>query len=98
MLSIMSINYKFFELSPKELVNLALSNSKYIDGFEISVDYNDVKQKNYMIELASLCKIHNKRFQVHGNSSTTIDEQLKFMNTLYFIYGSVIYFSLNNIS
>ena len=37
MKSIMSINRKFMEYSPKDLIEIVKSKSELIDGFEISI-------------------------------------------------------------
>lgn len=82
MKSIISINNKFFSISPKELVNIIKNNSKYTIGFEISVDVNNSDEVLYMRDLAYQCKQGNFIFQVHGNSLLTVDKQITFLKDL----------------
>lgn len=91
MKSIMSINFKFFEKTPSELVNFVLENSKYLDGFEICVNYINKYEIDYMFEIANLCKKHSLHFQVHGDSSKDIDTQINFLESLYSIYDILGY-------
>ena len=39
MKSIISVNHKFMEFSPAQLINIINNHSKYVEGFEISIDY-----------------------------------------------------------
>ena len=41
MKTIMSINKKFMDLNPNELIKLVNDNSKYVDGYEISINFDD---------------------------------------------------------
>lgn len=91
MKSIMSINFKFFEKTPSELVSFVLNNSKYLDGFEICVNYINKYEIDYMFEIANLCKKNNLHFQVHGDSSKDLDSQMKFLESLYSIYDILEY-------
>jgi len=82
MKSIISINKKFMEYTPYELINIIKNNSKYIDGFEIYIDYHNQEENEYLKELANYCKKYNYHFQVHGNSSLSVEEQLNFLTNL----------------
>ena len=82
MKSIISINRKFMGYTPYELINLIKQNSKYVDGFEISINYHNEQEFEYLKELANYCKINNLHFQVHGNSSLSIEEQITFLKML----------------
>lgn len=91
MKSIMSINRKFMEYSPKDLIEIVKSKSELIDGFEISINYNDNDELNYLKELAFECSKNNMFFQVHGNSSLDIDTQVSFFKELYSISDELGY-------
>ncbi len=83
MKTIMSINKKFTDLNPNQLINLVSDNSKYVDGYEISINFDDESQVKYLCDLAFLCCKNNLHFQVHGNSSLNIDKQVEFFEMLY---------------
>lgn len=89
MKSIMSINRKFFKFSPSELYDLV--GDYDVDGFEISIDYDNHEEVEYLKELAFICNKNNLRFQVHGNSSLSIDKQLDFFEVLEGIYDFLGY-------
>ncbi len=82
MKSILSINNKFMCYTPNELIKLVKENSKYIDGFEIYVDYHNPVEMEYLKELANCCKLNNCHFQVHGNSYLSLNEQISFLKIL----------------
>lgn len=79
MKEIMSINSKFMEITPKELVELVINNSKCVKGFEISVDYYNSNEVKYMIELANECSKNNLLFQIHGNSNVSLENNICFI-------------------
>ena len=79
MKEIMSINSKFMEISPKELVELVINNSKCVKGFEIIVDYYNSNEVKYMIELANECSKNNLLFQIHGNSNVSLENNICFI-------------------
>lgn len=79
---IMSINKKFMEYNPRELIDLIKNNSKYIEGFEIAINYYDKKELEYLEELAFQCKKNNYYFQVHGSSNLPIEDQLSFLHMI----------------
>lgn len=62
MKKIMSINYKFFKITPKELV---LMSKNKIDGFEIYL--RNESEYEYLNELAKFCQKENLYLQIHGN-------------------------------
>lgn len=82
MKALMSINQKFMEYSPKELITLIKEKSKYTAGFEIYIDFNNSNHLLYLHELVFQCKKNNLYLQIHGNSKLSIDKQLEFMNLL----------------
>jgi len=82
MKAILSINKKFMGYTPYQLINLVKDNSKYVDGFEIAVNFHDDFEIQYLKELANYCKLNNYHFQVHGNSSLTLEDQIAFLKIL----------------
>ena len=81
---ILGINYKFFELSPKDLFNLIETYDKdfVIEGFEVGLgQITDIGVNlDYITKLASLCKEKNYIFNIHSpifgkikNSHTYLD-------------------------
>lgn len=66
---IISINQKFMEYSHKELIKLIKQKSKYTEGFEISIDYDNKKHLTYLNELVFECKkiITTYKFMVTVN-------------------------------
>jgi sugar phosphate isomerase/epimerase len=86
MKKIMSINHKFFNVSPEELI---LMSKNKIDGFEIYVRSN--QEFDYLNKLAKLCKKENIYLQVHGNiEENKILEYLDEMNKISSILGYTI--------
>jgi len=76
---LMSINHKFMELNPKDLISLVKDK---IDGFEIAININNNEEVEYLKELALECKKNNLHFQVHGDSSLRINQQKDFFTIL----------------
>ena len=81
MKSLISINRKFMEISPHELVEL-INNSKYTDGVEIYVDISQPVEKQYLANLVSELKTNNLILQVHGDIEVEINQQLNFIKVL----------------
>ena len=87
MKEIMSINYKFMELSPKELVDLVTNTSTTIAGFEISVNKDNPIELKYMHDLAFECNKNKLILQIHGNSNLSIEKQIEFLKEVEKIYN-----------
>lgn len=104
MKTLMSINKKFMELSPSELIELVSANSKYVNGYEISINFDNEEEVKYLCELAFLCYKNKLRFQVHGNSNLNMDKQVSFFELLYPLSDmlgykiNVVLHSINNIN
>lgn len=81
MKSIISINRKFMDVSPRDLVNLIL-NSKYTKGVEICVDMFSEEEMDYLEKLVFELKKNNLILQVHGNSDLSLENQIKFLKKL----------------
>lgn len=83
---LLSINKKFFEKTPEELVKLIkkYDNKKIIKGFEMYINFEEENERNYMREICKLCKKESYIFQIHGmdcNYSNQF-EYLDFVNEL----------------
>lgn len=81
MKSLISVNSKFMDISPKELIELVL-NSKYTKGIEICINSDDEKELKYLKDLVFEIKRSNLILQVHGNSELEIKKQLEYMKLL----------------
>lgn len=78
MKSLISVNKKFMEISPKRLVEM-IKNSKYVKGLEFGVsDCNDEELK-YIDDLAFELKKNNLILQIHGNSELSISKQIEIL-------------------
>ena len=75
MKKLMSINFKFFEISELELVEMSKNK---IDGFEIYI--KEKKEYDYLINLATLCKKERLYIQLHGNIENNFDDIKLFLN------------------
>lgn len=81
MKSLISINYKFMSLSPKELVEL-ISKTKYTKGLEVYVDINNPDEMKYLDDLVFEIKKNDLILQIHGNVNLEINEQINFIKLL----------------
>lgn len=81
MKSLISINHKFMDLSPKELIYLIL-NSKYVKGVEACINLKNEKELEYLDNLVFELKKNNLILQIHGDIDLCLDEQIKYMKKL----------------
>lgn len=84
---LLSINHKFFEKSPKELIDSVkqIDVNNYVKGFEIYINFNDKDEVEYVKNLKFLCDKEGYLLQFHGDSSYSIELQekyFKFLNDL----------------
>lgn len=79
--SLISINYKFMELSPKDLINLIIK-SKYTKGVEAYINVDNEKELKYLDDLVFELKKNNLILQVHGEVSLDLDKQIEFIKKL----------------
>ena len=73
--SLMSINFKFMELSPKELIDLVLE-SKYCKGVELCIDNDSPIEEKYLDDLIHEIKRNNLILQIHGDSRLSIEDAI----------------------
>jgi hypothetical protein len=69
---LVSINQKFMELPPNELIELI---DKYTDGIEAYIDYNEPSEMSYLDTLMPLLFERGLHFQIHGMSDLPLDKQ-----------------------
>ena len=81
MKSLISINYKFMEVSPKELAKL-INLSKYTKGVEINVDVDKDEEMKYLSDLVFELKKNDLILQVHGEVTLELDKQIEFMKLI----------------
>lgn len=93
MKSLISINYKFMGISPKELVSLIL-NSKYTKGVEANIDVNNEQELKYLDDLVFELKKHNLILQIHGEIGINFVKQLEYLKRLekysYYLGYSIV--------
>lgn len=78
----LSINNKFFEKTPYDLISYIkkYDNDNVIKGFEIHFDLHNEFEKKYIENLLYLMEKVNYDVQFHGNSNLNIEEQYKYMD------------------
>ena len=81
MKSLISVNFKFMDISPKKLIEL-INTSKYTKGIEICVDNYNKREMKYFNDLVYELKRNDLILQVHGNIALDIDEQVRFLSML----------------
>ena len=96
MKSLISVNYKFMDISPKDLVDL-IKSSKYTKGIELNIDYENKNELKYLDDLVFELKKNNLVLQIHGETSLQIDKQIEYMKKLesysdYFGFPIVVTF------
>ncbi len=100
MKSLMSINYKFMSINPKDLVSMIIE-SKYTKGVEVFIDVSKEEELKYLDNLVFELKRNNLILQVHGNIELDYESQVMFIRTLeeYSDYlGYLIVLTLHTIS
>ena len=63
---LISINYKFMDVTPKNLLEIIHLNNSKLDGFEVCINANIVSEINYLKELAFEAHRNNLILQMHG--------------------------------
>lgn len=81
MKSLISVNYKFMEISPKELVENILK-TKHTKGIELCINYDNEKHIKYLNDLVFEIKKNNLILQIHGDSSLEFEKQLEYIKLL----------------
>ena len=81
MKSLISINRKFMDITPRELVDHIL-HSKYIKGFEIFLNAESGFELEYLYNLLYEVKKNNLILQVHSDINVDYETQLDFLKQL----------------
>ena len=81
MKNLISVNYKFMDIAPKELLHRILK-SKSIQGIELGIDIYSGKQLKYLDDLVLEMKKTHLILQIHGNSHIDFDSQVKFLKKI----------------
>lgn len=96
----LSINKKFYDVTPVELINIIKENDKknIVAGFEFCL--TDLNEKNlaYALELNYLCKLNNYLFQIHGNCDLNMGDQFKMMDFISTLSDNKIKVVLHSLS
>ena len=80
MKSLISVNKKFMDINPRKLVELILK-SKYTKGIEIFINNNEIEWK-YLDDLVFEIKKNNLVLQIHGDSTLSLIEQIKYLKKI----------------
>ena len=81
MKSIISINNKFMEISPKKLVEL-IKGSKYTKGVEIYVNIDSDFELKYLDDLVFELKNNDLILQIHGNIELEMNSQINYLKKI----------------
>ena len=81
MKSLISINNKFVDINPRELVELILA-SKHTNGIEAAFDFNNSDEMKYLDDLVQEIKKYNLILQIHANANLKLDKQILYMKEL----------------
>lgn len=90
---LMSVNYKFMNMTPKDLLNTIHLNNSKLDGFEVCINSNIDSEINYLKELAFEAHRNNLILQMHGtlyNDEATNYKYMDIVNDISNITGSNI--------
>ena len=81
MKSLVSINYKFMDINPKELVEL-IKTSKYIKGVEACINLDSPFELKYLEDLVFELNRNDLILQIHGEIEFDLDKQLNYIKKL----------------
>lgn len=84
---VLYLDSKSFCLSPEYIVN-EIKNT-HVDGFEVSIDFNNNDDKIYLESLAHLCKDNGLILQIHARMNDDIEEQLDYFGAIAESYGKL---------
>ena len=79
--SLISINHKFMDVTPKRLVEL-IKNSKSVKGVEASIKLDSPYELKYLDDLIFELKRNNLILQIHGDIENDISKQLEYIKKL----------------
>ena len=79
--SLISINHKFMDVSPKRLVEL-IKESESVKGVEACININSPFEMKYLDDLVFELKKNNLILQIHGDIEYDLSKQLEYMKKL----------------
>jgi sugar phosphate isomerase/epimerase len=79
---LMSVNYKFMNVTPKNLLDLIHQNNSKLDGFEVCINANSANEINYLKELAFEAHRNNLVLQMHGTIYNDELTNYKYIDTI----------------
>lgn len=99
----LSINYKFFDVTPFYFINKLKEYNKnnIINGLEVSIDFNNINEINYLKELCNIVKNDNLIINMHGDSTLDLEKQkeyLDYINELSIILDKQISIVIHSIN
>jgi len=102
---VLSLNYKYFEISPFEIFTTIKENDylNAIKGVEIGLGLSSYLESDmdYIMEMAKICKEYNLIFNLHAptlDSITNFKAYLDYADTLQKIYGRQINIVVHSIN
>lgn len=81
MKNIISVNKKFMEISPKQLIEI-IKEFYSVSGIEIFINCNEEKEIDYLEKLVFEIKNSNLILQVHSDIECSLEEQIKYLKKL----------------
>lgn len=85
---LMSVNYKFMNVTPKDLLEIIHMHNSKLDGFEVCINANSESEIKYLKELAFEAHRDNLILQMHGtiyNDEATNYRYLDIINDISII-------------
>ncbi len=79
---LLSLNYKFFNTKPEELLKYInnIDNDKIIKGFEVNAETS--KEREYLYDLAKECNKYNYMLNIHLPCLNSIEEYKEYLDYL----------------
>ena len=81
MKSIISINNKFMDIIPKDLVEI-ISRYPSTNGVEVCINFNSEEERKYLDELVFELNRNNLILQIHADVTLELDKQIEYMKEL----------------
>ena len=79
--SLISVNEKFFKVTPRDLVQMILK-TKYTRGIELYIDALNEEQLKYLDDLSYEIKRYDLILQIHANYRLALEDQLNYFKRL----------------
>ena len=79
--SLISLNFKYMSISPKELVSI-IASSKYTKGAEMYIDFREENELKYLDDFVYELKKNDLILQIHGEAHRDVEEQINFIKRI----------------